>query len=308
MNLRDEFGALVTEQRNPKSMRLDQMDTADMLVLMNEEDAGVALAVRAALPEITRAVDLVAGRIKAGGRVFYVGAGTSGRIAMLDAAEWTPTFSTDPGLVQAVIAGGPSASVDAASELEDDAELGARDLAARGVGSRDVVIGLAASGRTPYVLGALQAARSAGAATAGICCNPDAPMTAVVDVAIVAVVGPEVLAGSTRMKAGTAQKMILNMISTAAMVRLGKVHSNLMVDVHPGNRKLVDRARRIVAEAASIPLSEAAKSLEAAGNQVKPAIVMAVLGCDLAAAQQRLARADGVVRAALEPGKAGTGK
>lgn len=300
MNVRNEFGAMVTEQRNLKSMRLDELGTAEMLAVINEEDAIVAPAVRAALPEIARAVDLVAGRITAGGRVFYVGAGTSGRIAMVDAAEWTPTFSTDPGLVRAVVAGGPSASVDAASELEDDAELGARDLTVFGVGARDVVIGLTASGRTPYVLGALRSARSVGAATAGICCNPNAPMTAVVDVAIVAVVGPEVLAGSTRMKAGTAQKMILNMISTAAMVKLGKVYSNLMVDVHPGNRKLVDRAQRIVAEAASIPLNDAAKALAAAGNQVKPAIVMAKLRCDLKEAQQRLARAGGFVRKALE--------
>lgn len=299
MNLRDEFGALVTEQRNPKSVRLDQMGTAEVLALMNNEDAGVAPAVRVALPEIARAVELVAERIRSGGRIFYVGAGTSGRIASLDEAEWTPTFSTDPRLVQTIMAGSSSSSVDTASGLEDDAGLGARDLTAKKIGRPDVVIGLAASGRTPYVIGALQAARNAGAATVGICCNPDAPMTGIVDVAIVSVVGPEVLTGSTRMKAGTAQKMVLNMISTAAMVRLGKVYSNLMVDVRPANRKLLDRARRIVAEAASIPLGEAAKVLEEAGNQVKPAILMAVLGCDLPAAQQRLARAGGFVRAAL---------
>lgn len=300
MNLRDEFGALITEQRNPKSMQLDAMSTSQILELINDEDGTVAGAVRRALSEIARATELVTESIHNGGRVFYVGAGTSGRIGSLDASEWRPTFGTDPDLVQVLIAGGSSATVDAASGFEDDAELGARDVKSRGVRRGDMVVGLAASGRTPYVIGALRAARSAGAATVGICCNPDAPMTTVVDVAIVAVVGPEVLTGSTRMKAGTAQKLILNMISTAAMVRLGKVYSNLMVDMAPANKKLLDRGRRIVAEAASIPVSEAAKVLEAAGSRVKPAIVMAVLRCDLKAAEQRLARAGGFVRKALE--------
>jgi len=300
MNLRDEFGALITEQRNPKSMQLDALGTSQILELINDEDGTVAGAVRRALPEIGRATELVTESIRSGGRVFYVGAGTSGRIGSLDASEWRPTFGTDPDLVQVLIAGGSSATVDAASGFEDDAELGARDVKSRGVRRGDMVVGLAASGRTPYVIGALRAARSAGAATVGICCNPDAPMTTVVDVAIVAVVGPEILTGSTRMKAGTAQKLILNMISTAAMVRLGKVYSNLMVDMAPANEKLLDRAHRIVAEAASIPVSEAAKVLEAAGSRVKPAIVMAVLRCDLKDAEQRLARAGGFVRKALE--------
>jgi len=300
MNMRDEFGALITEQRNPKSMQLDAMSTSQILELINDEDGTVAGAVRRALPEIARATELVAASIRSGGRVFYVGAGTSGRIGSLDASEWRPTFGTDPDLVRAMIAGGSSATVDAASGFEDDAGLGARDLTSRGVRRGDVVVGLAASGRTPYVIGSLQAARAAGAATIGICCNPDASMTALVDVAVVAVVGPEVLTGSTRMKAGTAQKLILNMLSTAAMVRLGKVYSNLMVDMAPANEKLLDRARRIVGEAASIPVGEAAKVLEAAGNRVKPAMVMAVLRCDLKDAEQRLARAGGFVRKALE--------
>ncbi|HET6781342.1 MAG TPA: N-acetylmuramic acid 6-phosphate etherase [bacterium] len=300
MNLRDEFGALSTEQRNAKSMQLDTMSTAQILELINDEDGTVAGAVRRALPEIVRATELVGGSIRSGGRVFYVGAGTSGRIGSLDASEWRPTFGTDPDLVQAIMAGGASATVDAASGFEDDAALGARDVTGRGVRRGDVVVGLAASGRTPYAIGALQAARAAGAATVGICCNPDAPMTTVVDVAIVVVVGPEVLTGSTRMKAGTAQKLILNMISTAAMVRGGKVYSNLMVDMAAGNEKLLDRARRIVAEAAGVPVGEAAKVLEAAGNRVKPAIVMAVRGCNFDEAQQRLERAGGFVRKALE--------
>lgn len=300
MNLRDEFGALITEQRNPTSMQLDAMSTSQILELINDEDGTVAGGVRRALSEIARATELVTESIRTGGRVFYVGAGTSGRIGSLDASEWRPTFGTDPDLVQVLIAGGSSATVDAASGFEDDAELGARDVKSRGVRRGDMVVGLAASGRTPYVIGALRAARSAGAATVGICCNPDAPMTTVVDVAIVAIVGPEVLTGSTRMKAGTAQKLILNMISTAAMVRLGKVYSNLMVDMAPANKKLLDRARRIVAEAASIPIGEAAKVLEAAGGRVKLAIVMAVLRCDLKDAEQRLERAGGFVRKALE--------
>jgi len=300
MNLRDEFGALITEQRNPKSMQLDAMSTLQILELINDEDGTVAGGVRRALSEIARATELVTESIRNGGRVFYVGAGTSGRIGSLDASEWRPTFGTDPDLVQVLIAGGSSATVDAASGFEDDAELGARDVKSRGVRRGDMVVGLAASGRTPYVIGALRAARSAGAATVGICCNPDAPMTTVVDVAIVAIVGPEVLTGSTRMKAGTAQKLILNMISTAAMVRLGKVYSNLMVDMAPANKKLLDRARRIVAEAASIPIGEAAKVLEAAGGRVKLTIVMAVLRCDLKDAEQRLERAGGFVRKALE--------
>lgn len=289
----------VTEQRNPRSMLLDMMRTAEVVALINEEDAGIAAAVRAALPQIAAAADLVADRIRAGGRVFYVGSGTSGRIGLLDAAEWAPTFNTGPGLVQAVIAGGAAASVEAASGFEDDADLGARDLLAKDPRGADVVIGLAASGRTPYVLGAVDAARRRRAATVGICCNPDAPLSTVVDIPIVAVVGPEVLTGSTRMKAGTAQKMILNMISTAAMVALGKVYGNLMVDVRPANRKLLDRARRIVAEAAGISMHEAAQVLEASGNQVKPAIVMVVLRCDLPTALGRLDAAGGIVRKAL---------
>jgi len=300
MATRDEFAALVTEQRNPRSISLDMMSTAEVVALINDEDAGVAQAVRTALPEIARAVDLVAQRIRDGGRVFYVGSGTSGRIGALDASEWTPTFGTEPRLVQAIIAGGAGVPVEAASELEDDRALGARSVDVMMVGEHDAVIGLAASGRTPYVLGALETARRLRAATVGISGNAGTPMAPLVDVLIVAVVGPEVLTGSTRMKAGTAQKMILNMISTAAMVRLGKVYSNLMVDMRPANRKLLDRARRIVAEAASVSRDKAAEALEAAGGEVKHAIVMAALGCDLPAARRKLESAGGFVRKALE--------
>lgn len=299
MSERTPWEDLITEQRNPRTMQLDGMTTAEILTVINEEDATVAGAVRTALPQIAAATELVVERIRRGGRVFYVGAGTSGRIGLLDAVEWTPTFGTTPDLVQVVLAGSDRATIESASELEDDARLGARDLTARHLVASDVVIGIAASGRTPYVLGALEAARTVGAATVALCCNPEAPLTQLADIAIVAVVGPEVISGSTRMKAGTAQKMVLNMLSATVMVRLGKVYSNLMVDVRPLNSKLRARAQRIVAQAAAIAPAEAAKVLEAADNQVKAAIVMAVVGCDLPTALARLEHASGSVRNAL---------
>lgn len=302
MSATDDFTGLITEQPNPRSMALDQLGTWEILALINDEDATVAGAVRAAIPQIAAATELVIERLRADGHVFYVGAGTSGRIGLLDVLEWRPTFGTDPGRVQAVIAGGLTAAVESTSELEDDPELGARDLRACGIRDTDVTIGIAASGRTPYVLGAMQAARRVGAATVGLCNNPGTPLAAMVDVGIVVVTGPEVLTGSTRMKAGTAQKMVLNMMSTAAMVRLGKVYSNLMVDVRPNSRKLLARAQRIVAEAAQIPLDEAARVLDAAGNQVKPAIVMAATECDLPTALRQLERSGGVLRVAIERG------
>lgn len=296
----ESFDELVTEQRNPRSADLDQLSTEGIVRLINEEDATVAGAVRRVLPAIARAADLVAERLQLDGRVFYVGAGTSGRIGWLDAVEWGPTFGIEPGRIQVLVAGGVSASVEASSELEDDPNLGARDLQAHRPMRSDVVVGIAASGRTPYVLGALRAAREAGCAVVAVCNNPNSPMVELADVAIVVCTGPEVLTGSTRMKAGTAQKMVLNMISTAAMVRLGKVYGNLMVDVRPLNRKLWARACRIVAEAAGVPVEEAARLLERAGRNVKVAIVMAVRGCDHREAAERLARAGGVVRKALE--------
>ncbi len=309
MTERLHFDDLVTERRNPRSMMLDRMTTAEILEMINEEDASIAGAMRAALPQITAATELVVERIRRGGRVFYVGSGTSGRIGLLDALEWAPTFGTAPDLVQAVLAGGPKALAESASEAhEDAAELGTADLAARHVTGADVVIGITASGRTPYVIGALQAARKVGAATVALSCNPGTVIAELADVEIVVVVGPEVVTGSTRMKAGTAQKMVLNMISTASMVRLGKVYSNLMVDVRPINSKLRARAQRIVAQAAGISQEEAARVLGAAGNQVKAAIVMAVRGCDLPTALARLERAKGSVREAIEQTQAGMDK
>ncbi len=302
MTERTPSEAMITEQRNPRTLLLDRMDTLEILSVINEEDASVAFAVRAAIPQIAAAVDLIVARLQRGGRVIYVGAGTSGRIGLLDALEWTPTFGTPPELVEAVLAGGARAMVEAASTLEDDASLGARDIAARHLSAADAVIGLAASGRTPYVLGALQAARKSGAGTVGLSCNPGQPLEQLAEVPIVVVVGPEVITGSTRMKAGTAQKMVLNMLSTAAMVRWGRVYSNLMVDFQPSNAKLRGRAQAIVAAAAGIPLADAGRFLQAAGEQVKPAIVMAVSGCDLPTALAKLDRAGGSVRDALAAG------
>lgn len=292
----------VTEQSNPATAGLDQLSTEEMLALIHAQDADVAAAVHSALPEIVRAVDLIAERVGSGGRLFYAGAGTSGRIGLLDAAEWRPTFGTPVGTVRAIIAGGTMASVESAADVEDDEQTGAADLRAGGVSAGDVVIGITASGATPYVLGVLRAAREAGAATVSIACNPRAPVAALSDVAIVAVTGPEVIAGSTRMKAGTAQKMILNMLSTAVNVKLGKVFGNLMVDIQPLNQKLMERARRIVAEATGVSPADAATLLDAAGGNVKAAVVMAVTGVDLPEAQRRLERAGGFVRAAIEGG------
>lgn len=290
---------LETEQPNPRSLELDRLPVAEVVRLINEEDATVAGAVREVLPAVARAAELVADRLARGGRVFYVGAGTSGRIGWLDAVEWVPTFGVEPGSVQVVVAGGINSTVEASSELEDDAELGAEDLRAHAPSARDVVVGLAASGRTPYVLGALRAAREAGCAVVAVCNNPRSPMEALADVAVVVRTGPEVVAGSTRMKAGTAQKMVLNMLSTAAMVRLGKVYRNLMVDVRPLNRKLVARASRIVAQAAGVSAREAEEWLERAGRNVKVAIVMARTGCGPEEAEARLQAAGGQVRVAL---------
>ena len=282
-----------TETRNPKSRHIDQLSTLDALRIMNEEDATVTLAVREALPAIARAVDLIVARLRDGGRLFYVGAGTSGRLAVVDASECVPTFNTDPSLVQAIIVGGSAALVTSVEDAEDNRERGGEDLRARGVTAADVVVGIAASGRTPYVLGALDVARATGAATIGLACNAPAPLLEAADIAIGVVTGPEVVSGSTRLKAGTAQKLVLNMLSTASMIQLGKVYGNRMVDVRVSNEKLLDRARRIVAEVAGISLERAAELLDAADHQAKTAIAMARLGIDAPAAQAALDRVGG---------------
>jgi len=283
---------LLTEQPNPASEGIDALPAAEILRIINAEDHKVAPAVAAEIPNIARAVDAIVAAIGRGGRLFYIGAGTSGRLGVLDAAECPPTFNVPPDLVQAVLARAAEAS-------EDDPTLGARDLEVRGFGPADVLVGIAASGRTPYVLGAVAWARSLGALTVGISCTPDSELSRLADIAITPLPGPEVIAGSTRMKAGTATKLTLNMLSTAAMIRLGHVFGNLMVNVQPKNAKLTDRARRIIAAACGVGYQEAARLLEEAGGQVKVAIVMARLGLERDQAEARLAAAGGRVSEAL---------
>jgi N-acetylmuramic acid 6-phosphate etherase len=290
---------LSTEGRNPRTTDLDTWSTADLLAAMNAEDQRVALAVRDALPQITAAVDLVVSARRRGGRLIYLGAGTSGRIGLLDAVECPPTFGTDPGEVLGMIAGGDRAFVRAVEGAEDDPDLAVRELDAVEVGPLDVVVGLAASGLTPYVIGGLRHARSRGAATVAVSCNPGAAISAEADVAVELRTGPEVLTGSTRLKAGTAQKLVCNMLSTASMVRTGKAYGNLMVDVRPTNRKLVDRAQRIVADATGVDRAVADEALAQAGEHAKTAIVMLLAGCSAERAAELLAAADGDVRAAV---------
>lgn len=295
----DQLGRLTTEERNVRSAGLDQMSTMELLKLINEEDRRVPEAIAEALPAIARAVDLIVARLSSGGAMLYVGAGTSGRLGIVDAAECLPTFGVGPGVVSAVIAGGDEAVFRAVEESEDHEEAGERDVSAR-VGGRDVVVGISASGLTPYVKGALREARRLGAATVAIVCNRAESLDLDVDVRIHLVVGPEVLTGSTRMKAGTAQKMVLNMLSTATMVRLGKVFDNLMVDMQPTNRKLRVRSVRIVAVATGLSLEESEGLLGRAGENIKTAIVMALAGADRGEAEAALAAAKGHTRAAVE--------
>ncbi len=290
---------MLTEQSNPRTANIDQLSTLDMLRVINEEDARVAEAVRRVLPAIAQAVELMAERIRGGGRVFYVGAGSSGRIALQDAVEWQPTFGTPPDLVQTLMAGGEAAFVHAVEGAEDDRDAGYAELKARAT-SRDVVVGVAASGRTPYVIGALEAANELGAATIAITCNQPAPILELAQVQIAAITGPEVIAGSTRLKAGTAQKMIFNMLSTATMIRLGKVYGNLMVDVVASNQKLRQRARRVVAQIAGVDEEKAQRLLEQTDWRAKPAIVMARCGVSAQEARTRLEQAEGLLRRVLE--------
>ena len=290
---------LLTEQVNPASAGIDALPTASILEIVNAEDARVADAVALEIPAIARAVDAIVAAIQRGGRLFYIGAGTSGRLGVLDAAECPPTFGASAELVQGIMAGGEQALAHPTETTEDDPSIGARDLRQRGFTAGDVLVGIAASGRTPYVLGAIAEARRLGAVTAGISCTPDSELARAVQIAITPLTGPEILAGSTRMKAGTATKLVLNMLSTATFIRLGYVYGNLMVNVQPKNAKLQDRARRIVAKAAGITYEAAADLLEAAENKVPTAIVMAKTGADREAAEQRLAAAGGRISEAL---------
>ena len=296
----DSFNKLpITEQENPRTAQISSSPTSEIIRLMNEEDAVVAGAVRRVLPEVTRAVDGIVERLNAGGRLFYVGTGTSGRLGVLDAAECPPTFGVSPELVQAIMAGGYEATYRAVEASEDDAAAGERDLAARGVTGNDAVVGIAASGRTPYTIGALEHARRLGAFTAAVTCVPDSAITRVAEVSIVAVVGPEVIAGSTRLKAGTAQKMILNMFSTATMIRLGYVSGNRMSNVQTRNSKLRARAERILSAETGLSDEAAHVALEAAGGDLRVALVMNKTGCPRADAAQALASARGVVQQAI---------
>lgn len=293
------LASLATEGRNPRTDAIDTMSTEDMVRLINDEDARVAAAVRAESPAIAAAIDATVDRLRSGGRLIYIGAGTSGRLGVLDASECPPTFNAPPGLVVGLIAGGDRALRHSIEGAEDRPELGAQDLQAINLGAPDVVVGIAASGRTPYVLGAVAHAREAGAFTVGVACTSNSALSDIVDVMIAPVVGPEVITGSTRLKSGTAQKLVLNTLSTGVMVRLGKTYGNLMVDLHPSNSKLRRRAVGIVSAAAAVDEAHAEALLSAANGEVKTAIVAGRLGVDADEARRRLDRAAGVVRAAL---------
>ncbi|AAM84879.1 N-acetylmuramic acid 6-phosphate etherase [Yersinia pestis] len=293
------LGALISESRNPATMELDKLSTLAMLTCINDEDRKVPDAIRLVLPAVAQAVDLAADALKQGGRLIYLGAGTSGRLGVLDASECPPTFGVPHGMVIGLIAGGPGALLKAVEGAEDDIALGMRDLQDLQLTATDMVVGLAASGRTPYVIGALRYARELGCPTAAISCNPDSPIAQEAQVAISPVVGPEALTGSTRMKSGTAQKLVLNMLSTGAMVKLGKVYQNLMVDVKATNVKLVDRACRIVVEATGVSRAEAEHALRQTDFEVKPAILMLLKGVSAEQARQDLRQHHGYLRAAL---------
>ena len=290
---------LTTEARNQHTMHLDEMTTLDILRTMNKEDQQVLTAIKEQLPQIEKATKYAIESFNKNGRLIYVGAGTSGRLGVLDAVECVPTFGTSPEMVQGIIAGGMKALYEAAEGAEDDPELGANDLKSIQLSENDTVIGIAASGRTPYVIGALQYANSKKASTVSISCNKDAVMSQYASVAIELLTGSEVLTGSTRLKAGTSQKMVLNMISTAAMVGIGKVYQNFMVDLKPTNEKLEERSKRNIMEVTGVDYETAASYFEKSKHQVKIAIVMILLQCSYEDAINKLKSSDGFVRRAL---------
>jgi N-acetylmuramic acid 6-phosphate etherase len=296
---RPDLGRLSTEKANPAAVDLDLQSALEIARIINLEDRKVAPAVKRALPQIARAIDLIAHALGRGGRLLYVGAGTSGRIAALDAAECPPTFNLDPKTVQYVMAGGPKALGIAIEADEDSRELGKREMAKKKPGRADVVVGIAASGRTPFTVAAIAYARRQGAKTVAVTCNPNSPLEKAAHLAIVAEVGPEAVSGSTRMKAGTAQKMILNMLSTGAMTRLGYVYGNLMVNVHLTNEKLAERGVSILERTARVSREAAERALKAAGNSVPVALVMLQSGAPRAQAQQALQATHGHVRHAI---------
>ncbi len=295
-----ELQELMTESRNEASEGFDTKSALEIARIINHEDMKVANAVKKALPEIAQVIDTVARCLRDGGRLIYVGAGSSGRIAALDASECPPTYSTSPQTVQYVMAGGPKALAAATEVNEDSRELGQRDVARRRPTRKDIVIGISASGRTPYVVSAIEYARARGAKTAGVTCNHHTELSTVADVTVVAEVGPEVVSGSTRMKAGTAQKMVLNMITTGAMTRLGYVYENLMVNVHMKNSKLVERGIHILMLACGVDRNTAVRAIRAAGKSMPLALVMLKAGVDKPEAMRRLQRSNGNVRRAVE--------
>jgi N-acetylmuramic acid 6-phosphate etherase len=294
---------LRTEQPNDAALDLDQKSSLEIAGLINAEDVTVALAVTRVLPQIARAIDLVAAALRRGGRLIYVGAGTSGRIAALDAVECPPTFNTDPRSVQFIVAGGNKALASESETSEDDAPAGRKEMSRRKPNKNDVVLGVASSGRTPFTLAALELARQRGSRTIALTCNPNSPLERAAHLAIVTQVGPEVLAGSSRMKAGTAHKMVLNMISTAAMTRLGYVYGNLMVNVAPKNEKLIQRAIAILERATGADHAAATQALKASGNRTPVALVMLAAGVSRSEAVSALKKADGNVRKAISIAK-----
>jgi N-acetylmuramic acid 6-phosphate etherase len=300
MNL-DNSGQLpITEQDNPRTTNLSSASVPEIVRLMNEEDASVASAVGAVLPQIVNAIEGIVARLRKGGRLFYIGTGTSGRLGVLDASECPPTFGVSPELVQGVIAGGYEACYRAVEASEDDASAGGRDLDSRGFVGSDVLVGIAASGRTPYTVGALSHAKAKGALTIAITCAPGSPITEVAEINIVPVVGPEVVSGSTRLKAGTAQKMVLNMLSTASLVKLGYVAGNRMSNLRARNSKLRSRAVRILSAEAGLDDESAELLLDNSGNDLSVALVMAKTGCDFGEARNALNAAKGVVQEAVD--------
>lgn len=294
-----DLNQLKTEQRNQRTTHIDTLPTLDMIRLINEEDRKVAEAVGAEAEHIAAAVDVIAGQLKEGGRLIYSGCGTSGRLGILDAVECPPTYSTDPDLVVGLIAGGMPAIFKAVEGAEDDENQGKVDLENLNFTARDVLVGIAASGRTPYVLGGMAYAKSLGAHVIGISCNPGSKVAQEAEIAITPTPGPEVVTGSTRMKAGTAQKMVLNMLSTGAMIKLGKVYGNLMVDVRATNEKLVERCKGIVCQATGVDRDTATRTLESCDYRAKVAIVMLKTNTDVAGAEALLAQHDDRVAGAV---------
>ena len=294
------LNAMTTESRNPNTMELDTMSPLEIVTVMNREDENIPRAIARCLPQIARCAQLAGEALRAGGRIVYMGAGTSGRLGVLDAVECPPTFGVPYGTVIGLVAGGATAFDRPLEDAEDKPEEGVKDLKAIGLTNKDILIGIAASGRTPYVLGGLRYARELGCPTAAVVCNSGSPMAAAAELAMEVLPGPECLTGSTRLKAGTCQKLILNMISTAAMVSCGKAYSNLMVDVDPCNEKLVVRARKIVMEATGCDEAAAAEALSQADNHPKTAITMILAGCGAEEARVRLEKAGGFVREAIK--------